>query len=137
MQLIETTFSINLNSSEGAFDLLSKFQNVKTREKIKELLAQQYESVLKKYEKELQELENLFHEGKENPPISKNMPPTAGEIAWAYSIMGRIKAPINKFKAKHDQLASKTFKDVALKYVSFAKELNEEYVKTKYSKWED
>lgn len=136
VSLIETTFTINLNSSEGAFDLLSKFQNVKTREKIKDLLAKQYESVLRKYEKELQELENLFEEGKANPPISKNMPPNAGNIAWAYSIMGRIRAPINKFKQKHDQLASKTFKQVALKYVEFAKKLNEKYVKDIFDRWE-
>ena len=43
---------------------------------------------------------DLFKAGKDNPPISKNMPLTAGSIAWARSIMGRIKAPIKKFKSK-------------------------------------
>jgi len=100
--LINNTFSENLNSSEGAFDLLSKFQNVKTREEIKKLLAKKYEDVLNTYQKELKELENLFNDGKAHPPISKNMPPRAGAIAWARSIQGRIKAPINKFKTKTD-----------------------------------
>jgi hypothetical protein len=45
---------------------------------------------------------DLFKAGKYNPPISKNMPLTAGSIAWARSIMGRIKAPIKKFKSKSD-----------------------------------
>jgi dynein heavy chain len=100
--LIEKTFSEQLNSSEGAFDLLSKFQNVKTRDAIKELLNQKYDDVLKRYHIELSEMEELFIKGKDKPPISKNMPPNAGAIAWARSIMGRIKAPIQKFKNKSD-----------------------------------
>jgi dynein heavy chain len=47
-------------------------------------------------------MENLFFDNKNSPPISKNMPPKAGQIAWARSIMGRIKAPIKKFKNKSD-----------------------------------
>jgi hypothetical protein len=47
-------------------------------------------------------METLFREGKKDPPISKNMPPKAGSIAWARSIMGRIKGPIKKFKEKSD-----------------------------------
>lgn len=45
-------------------------------------------------------MKHLFLKGKEEPPISKNMPPKSGAIAWARSIMGRIKTPIFKFK-KH------------------------------------
>jgi hypothetical protein len=82
-------------------------------------------------------MEVLFKEGKANPPISKNMPPRAGEIAWARSIMGRIKAPINKFKSKADQLTTKTFKQVALQYVQLAKELDEDYEKKIFDKWEN
>lgn len=59
-----------------------------------------YEDVLEKYGKEIREMEALFTANKDNPPISKNMPPRAGSIAWARSIMGRIKAPIYKFKTK-------------------------------------
>lgn len=81
-------------------------------------------------------METLFIEGKANPPISKNMPPRAGEIAWARSIMGRIKAPINKFKSKADQLTTKTFKSVALQYVHLAKNLDEDYEKIIFEKWE-
>jgi dynein heavy chain len=57
---------------------------------------------LKTYEKELNNMEKLFYDNKDVPPISKNMPPKAGQIAWARSIMGRIKAPIKKFKNKSD-----------------------------------
>lgn len=52
-------------------------------------------------------MKDLFNNNRDKPPISKNMPPKAGSIAWARSIMGRIKAPIKKFKSKSDQLMSK------------------------------
>ena len=65
------------------------------------------------------------------------MPFKAGQIAWARSIMGRIKAPINKFKTKTDQLTTRTFKEVATKYVSLAKQLDKEYEQTIYKEWSD
>jgi dynein heavy chain len=53
VQLIEKTFADKLNSSEGAFNLLAKFQNIKTRAAIKDLLNQKYDAVLVRYGKEL------------------------------------------------------------------------------------
>jgi hypothetical protein len=41
--------------------------------------------------------------------------------------MGRIKAPIKKFKTKSDQLFGQIFKNVATKYVKLAKELDKNY----------
>jgi adenylate kinase len=52
-----------LNSAESAFDLLSKFQNVRTRESIKTLLKDKYNDVLRQYEKELGQMEVLFDQG--------------------------------------------------------------------------
>jgi len=72
-------------------------------------------------------MKDLFIEGKNahpHPPISKNMPPKAGSIAWSRSIMGRISKPIKKFKSKADQLMSQSFKDAAFEYVKLAKELD-------------
>lgn len=74
-------------------------------------------------------MNRLFNLGKDKPPISKNMPPNAGSIAWARSIMGRISKPIKKFKTKSDQLMTQTFREVAFNYVKLAKELDQGYEK--------
>ena len=110
-------------------------QNVKTREKIKEMLDLKYEDVLKKYQLELDEMRDLFEKNRANPPISKNMPFEAGRIAWARSIMGRIKAPIEKFKTKSDKLNPDTFMKVATEYVRLAKELDQNYEKVIFDTW--
>ena len=98
--MINATFREKLNSSVGAFDLLDNFKNIKTRQSIEEQLANKYEDVLTRYQLELDEMEDLFNKHHLNPPIPKNMPEKSGSIAWARSIITRIKAPIDKFKEK-------------------------------------
>jgi len=49
-------------------------------------------------------MDALYNANKEKPPIPKNMPTNSGSIAWARSIITRIKTPIDKFKSKHDIL---------------------------------
>lgn len=69
------------------------------------------------------------------------MPFDAGRIAWARSIMGRIKAPIKKFKTKSEKLyqpeSRETFKEVATKYVKLAKDLDKGYEEEIFNKWRD
>jgi dynein heavy chain, axonemal len=103
VHLIDSSFN-KLKSSEGAFDLLNKFKNIKTRKSIEDQLGLKYTDVLIGYKNEVMQMEQLFQKGRANPTISKNMPPKSGAIAWARSIMGRIKRPIYKFKTKEGLL---------------------------------
>ena len=135
INLIQNTFKTQLTSSEGAFDLLDTFQGIQTREKIKEILDNKYEDVLEQYKKELAAMRNLFMAHKDNPPISKNMPEKAGAIAWARTIMGRIKAPIDKFKTKATKLKPDKFMEVATQYVKLAKQLDQDYEQDIYKRW--
>jgi dynein heavy chain len=134
--LIGNTFKEKLTSSDGAFELLSKFKNVETRPKIQEELSNKYKNVLEQYLKELNNMEELFNANKERPPIPKNMPTNSGSIAWARSIITRIKTPIDKFKSKHDIL---TRYDEGMKsaqtYVRIAKQLTEVHEKDIFDKW--
>jgi len=135
INLIQSTFTEKLTSSEGAFDLLDNFQYIKTRTKIKQMLDGKYEDVLNRYSKELADMRELFLKEKDNPPIARNMPENAGKIAWARSITGRIKAPIDKFKTKVKKLQPDHFMEVAKKYVDLAKMLDKEYEATIYENW--
>lgn len=108
IQLIENTFKENrLNSSVGAFDLLDNFKESETRPKIKKILNGKYDDVLLQYSKELNEMDSIFKANESNPPIPKNMPKTSGAIAWARSIITRIKTPIDKFRTHPEYLLGK------------------------------
>jgi dynein heavy chain len=134
--LINATFKEKLNSSEGAFELLSKFKNVKTRPRIEEELSGKYKNVLVRYKLELQNMEKLFKENHANPPIPKNMPPNSGSIAWARSIITRIKTPIDKFKTKAEIL-TKYDEGItsAQDYVRIAKHLTEVHEYKLFHDW--
>lgn len=77
---------------------------MKTRQKIEEELSGKYKQVLEKYLLELKGMEELYQSNQHNPPIPKNMPPKSGSIAWARSIITRIKTPIDKFKTRAEIL---------------------------------
>lgn len=136
--LIIDTFKSNLSSSQGAFDLLSKFKNVKTRKRIEDVLSQKYQDVLVRYGKELKDIEKLFQENHKNPPIPKNMPPNSGSIAWARSLITRIKTPIDKFKTKADILTSyEEGINAAKDYVRIARILNENHEQDLFKQWKN
>lgn len=63
------------------------------------------------------------------------MPPKAGAIAWARSIMGRIKSPIYKFKTEPGLLTSAIGKEVTKKYIALAKELDRNYEAGIFNEW--
>lgn len=98
--LIDNTFSGQLNSAAGAFDLLDSFNDVETRPKIRDQFEHKYDDVLVQYRSELVKMDTLFEENKDDAPIPKNMPPNSGSIAWARSIITRVKTPIDKFKLR-------------------------------------
>jgi dynein heavy chain len=56
VHLIDSSFN-KLKSSEGAFDLLNKFKNIKTRKAIEEQLANKYIDVLNGYRNEVAQME--------------------------------------------------------------------------------
>ena len=136
--LITTTFDENLNSAAGAFDLLANFNDVDTRPNIRKQFDSKYSSVLDQYKTELIQMDSLFEQSKDCPPIPKNMPPNSGAIAWARSIITRVKQPIDKFKTKPAILTSDaTGREVAKMYVDLAKKLTEDYEGRSFNKWRE
>jgi dynein heavy chain len=59
VHLIDNSFN-KLKSSEGAFDLLNKFKNIKTRKSIEDQLGLKYTDVLIGYKNEVAQMEQLF-----------------------------------------------------------------------------
>lgn len=125
-----------MNSAAGAFDLLDNFNDVETRPRIRDQFEHKYGDVLEQYRNELQRMRKLFEAHKHDPPIPKNMPPNSGAIAWARSIITRVKTPIDRFKTKSQILTgSATGKEVAKGYVDLAKQLTEDYEGKKFADW--
>jgi dynein heavy chain len=82
--------------------------------------------VLDRYSQELDEMQHMYESDRANPPRPKNMPPDSGKIAWARSIITRIKTPIDKFKTKAEILTqNEAGRKAAQNYVKLAQSLTE------------
>jgi len=78
-------------------------------------------------------MKKLYKENKDDPLRPKNMPENSGKIAWARSIITRIKSPIDKFKTKPEILTrDEDGKGAAKLYVELAKMLTEDYEQNIY-----
>ena len=93
-----------LRSAEGAFDLLLKFQHIKSRESINEQMMNKLHEILRQYKKEVDIINHSFTTQKDKPPVPKGQPPIGGSIIWERSLFERIKRPIVRFLTLDDMM---------------------------------
>jgi hypothetical protein len=67
---LRTAFT-QLRSAETALDMLRKFQQINTTHVLAQEMTQQFAAILVQYGKEIDLIEQLFHQQKANPPIFK------------------------------------------------------------------
>lgn len=97
VQFIDESFR-TLRSSEGAFDLLQKYQNIGSRGAITDTLMKKFGEILSQFEKELDTINQLFISRRAAPPIYKSFPKVAGAIHWSRSLFEKIKHAVLKFQ---------------------------------------
>eukprot|EP00398_MALV-I-01_sp_L67-1_P000765 gene765-501_t len=112
-----------LRRAEGAFQLLRKFKNIESRDKINKKMNEKFVDILTQYNHEVCRMRALFKKGVEMPPISKNSPPVSGSIMWARSIFHRVKRPVLSFKTMPNLLESQQGQDACRDYVDLGKEI--------------
>jgi len=132
-QFIETAFQ-ELRSAEGAFDLVKSFETIKSRGPINAHIAARYQDILQRFNEELEQLEELFRVGKDDPPLVKDYTPIAGSIAWATGLYKRAKRTVLKFRSREGLLESPFGERVKAHYLSFARAVDA-YVQGLYENW--
>lgn len=86
-----------LRSAEGAFDMLVRFRNIRSREAINTEMMKKFSDILTQYNREVDFVFELFVKFKFTPPLYKNNPSASGAIAWSRFLFKQIKSPIIKF----------------------------------------
>ena len=59
-------------------------------------------------------MDHLFKDMRENPPLNKNQPPVAGAISWEKSLFHRIKHTIIRFQTMEEMMTSEQGKAVSI-----------------------
>ncbi|ORX45970.1 hypothetical protein BCR36DRAFT_332447 [Piromyces finnis] len=132
-QFIDASFK-KLRSAKGAFDLLQNIKNIKSRESINKQMMGKFDEILAQYSKEVDEIDRIFRENKDDPPCAKNQPKLAGAISWSKSLFLHIKKPIVRFQSLQEMLQSELGRQVTKKYLMVAKTMKE-YEEQLYSQW--
>lgn len=107
-----------LRSAEGAFEMLLRFKNVRSREIINNEMMKKFTDILSQYLKEIDQIFDIFQRFKDKPPVFKNHPPVSGAIAWARFLFKCIKRPILKFLTVEELMNTDQGKEV-LSYLFF------------------
>ena len=103
----------NLRSAEGAFDMLHNFKHIRSRDAINTTMMKKFNDILTTFEKEVDDINELFLEHKSSPPISKNQPEVAGAIGWSRSLFQRIKHTVLRFQTMKELIDSEAGKAVS------------------------
>jgi len=81
-QFINRSFE-SIGSIEQSLTLLKNYQTILHRENLRSDLDSKLSVIFNNYGQELLEIEQIYERNKQNPPISRNMPPVSGNITWA------------------------------------------------------
>ncbi|CAF4116331.1 unnamed protein product [Rotaria sp. Silwood2] len=84
---------------EQSLLFLNKFQDL---EGVKIDFGDKLSKLLQNFSKELDSVRKIYEKNKEDPPLSRNLPPTAGRIIWARQLYQRISIPIKLLQDKMD-----------------------------------
>eukprot|EP00899_Mesostigma_viride_P009315 jgi/Mesvir1/18385/Mv14266-RA.2 len=88
-----------IHSTERALSLLRQFQGLLRTGTLREYLMQQYNYVIDWYAADLDTVKDVYEAQKDNPPMPRNVPPVAGNIAWARQLLRKIEEPMKVFQA--------------------------------------
>ncbi|KAK9794950.1 hypothetical protein WJX73_010224 [Symbiochloris irregularis] len=87
----------NIQQTDGALDLLGQFEAILQRDSLKADLAAKYQVVFQSYGKDLETVQQLYEAHKGAPPLPRNTPPVAGNVAWSRQLLRRIEGPMQMF----------------------------------------
>lgn len=111
-EFITETFEQEVQNIEFALDLLSKLEVILQRDSLKGDLEDKYSLIFQHYGDALENVQMVYEQQKSNPPLSRNLPPVAGNILWARHLLTKIEEPMQRFQSNSVILAATESKKV-------------------------
>jgi dynein heavy chain len=119
----------------GRFKLLDSFDTLLERPAIQEELEKKHLALISSYSLDLQEMQQMFMEHRDNPTISSNLPPISGALNWCRGLLERIKQPMEKLKQMNRAVLDREeAREVVKTYTSLVASLGE-YEHVKIEEW--
>ena len=107
----------SVKSVTAALALLARLEAVLRRESLAAELHEKAGAIFVAFGKDLHLIELIYEEQKAAPPRARDMPPVAGNIAWARHLLTRIDVPMRAFASRYAHvLATREGKAVVKAY---------------------
>ncbi len=106
----------SMQSTEHALSLLRQLRAVLQRDALRADLEEKYMVIFQNYGLDLDAVQKTYEKFKHAPPLARNAPPVAGNIAWARQLLRRIEEPMRKFAANSTIMATKEAKRIVKTY---------------------
>ncbi|XP_061762564.1 dynein axonemal heavy chain 10-like [Nerophis ophidion] len=123
-----------LRSSTAALEMLVKYKDIRSRPTINNHLMKKTNDVLAQYCREVDSINEIFEEKRDQLQKNKNEPPVAGSIRWTHSLFHRIKGGMLSLLTMPELLDTEMGKVAKSKYVEMSKKIGDFGVK-KYRAW--
>ena len=108
---ISQTFD-EVQNIEFALDLLCKLEVILQRDSLKGDLEDKYSLIFQFYGDQLEQVQIVYDTQKAQPPVSRNLPPVAGNILWARHLLTKIEEPMQRFQSNRVILAATESKKI-------------------------
>ncbi|CAB1116950.1 unnamed protein product [Ectocarpus sp. CCAP 1310/34] len=119
----------------GRFKLLDSFEGLLERPIIQDELEKKYVGLVQSYGADLRNVQELFLQNRDGPPISWNLPPIAGALTWCRGLVDRIQIPMAKLQQLDRTILDREeAKEVAKVYATIIASL-QEYENQKIEEW--
>ncbi|CAN0161161.1 unnamed protein product [Scytosiphon promiscuus] len=119
----------------GRFKLLDSFEGLLERPIIQDELEKKYVGLVQSYGADLKNVQELFLQSRDSPPISWNLPPIAGALTWCRGLVDRIQIPMTKLQQLDRTILDREeAKEVAKVYATIIASL-QEYENQKIEEW--
>jgi dynein heavy chain len=111
------------SSISHSLNLLKKFQGILHRDTLKADLDSKMSIIFQNYGMEIEQVQQLYEKQKHDPPISRNLPPVAGNITWSRHLLNRIEEPMKQFETHQGVMSTKDAKRIIKIYNKVARTL--------------
>eukprot|EP00003_Mantamonas_plastica_P000098 TRINITY_DN1008_c0_g3_i1.p1 TRINITY_DN1008_c0_g3~~TRINITY_DN1008_c0_g3_i1.p1 ORF type:complete len:1912 (+),score=670.21 TRINITY_DN1008_c0_g3_i1:589-5736(+) len=105
-----------ITDTDQALALLEKFRSVLTRQSLKENLDSKYMVIFRNYGQDLEQIQQIYESQKKNPPLIRDAPAVAGNIAWSRHLLHRVEHPMQQFQLNQTIMESAESKKIIKLY---------------------
>lgn len=119
----------------GRFKLFDSFEGIIERPIVMDELEKKYLDLIQSFHKDVKTVQELFLTERDDPPISNNLPPIAGAIAWCEALLERIQGPMDSLQTLNRGILEREEVKEVTKIYEVVVDSLKEYRKDKLLAW--